>query len=154
MGLSYPPTLEGVSGNGWTIFDVMISRTYVYCKPGESDADCLGPINGSNSSAVLNVSSTYPNGLLIHEVIGCVQRVEPWILEVQNSTRFAVATGVFAKGSNVQDAETQDGQKMSMRSGMTHSPTLFTNNLNSTNKAGAYREMYNRSSATWISVCS
>jgi hypothetical protein len=146
---------EGVSGDGWTTFDVMISRTYVYCRPGESDADCLGPIIGLNSSAVLNVSSTYPNGLLIHEVIGCVQRVEPWILEVQNSTRFAVATGVFAKGSSVQDAETQDGQKMSMRSETTHSiPAYFTNNLNSTNKSRAYREMYDRSSATWITVCS
>jgi hypothetical protein len=142
--------LEGVSGNGWTIFDMMISRTYVYCKPGESDADCLGLVIGSNSSAVLNISLS---DFLIHEVIGCVQRVEPWILEVQNSTRFAVATGVFAKGSNVQDAEIQDGQKRSMRNGMTHSiPALFTDNLNSTNKMDVYREMYNRSSATWISV--
>jgi hypothetical protein len=145
--------LEGLSGNGWTTFDVMISQTYVYCKPGESDADCLGPINGSNSSAVLNVSSTYPFGLLIHEVIGCVQRVEPWILEVQNSTRVAVATGVFSKGSSVHDAENQGGQMISMRNRMNHSiPEMFSNNLNSTNKTGVYREMYNHSSSTWILV--
>ena len=134
----------------------MMARTYTTCRPEETALDCLGPIYESPNAAVFTPSTLYTDyEFYVHEAIACVQRVEAWILEVQNSTRVAVATGVFAKSNGVRGAESARRQNSGVGNRIKVSkPTTFTYSLNSTYKSRAFRELYDSNTNEWISVCS
>ena len=84
------------------------------------------------------------------EAIGYVQRTEPWVLEILNTTRAPTAMSLLGKGGNVKNFEFKNKTLVhTIESGDGHD---YVHNLNSSGKFFDYAIRYADSSALWVLV--
>ena len=89
-------TFLGDSGDGWTIFDVFLMRCYAILP------SATGFVEQCQSfPLVVPVLSDIPP--IGYDAVACVHRIDPWIIEVRNSSRVVTVTGVVEKGGSLND---------------------------------------------------
>ena len=102
----------------------------------------------SNPNA-LPVSSPSTDFIYGYDGVACVQRTEPWIIEVYNSSDSVAATNVPGRGGNL-DGNLGSLTSKSKRIGS--QTTNSTRKLSSKGKANAYFVARSSSTYAWLEV--
>ena len=126
--------IAGNSVDGWTVFDVFFMR--------------LNNSRLSNPNA-LPVSSTSTDFIYGYDGVACVQRTEPWIIEVYNGSDSVTATNLLRRGGNLDGNLGPLASKSKLIGGQT---TNSTRNLSSNGKVDAYFGAYSSSIYAWLQV--
>jgi hypothetical protein len=122
---------SGADDNGWTLFDVFVmsanlSRsTYVFPK---TTVDSSGKQTG-------------------WDAILCVHRVEPWVVEVFNSTDASLALRIVAKAESVDRINQGGKRRKAVGDGV-----LRTFDSKTAMKTSAFWAAYVQSTRTWFKV--
>lgn len=119
-----------MGGNGWTIFDVFLMRVYPNSMMSSPDF----PVR----------SSDWSGELLGLDAVACVHRIEPWLVEVYNSTRTLTTVRILKKSASVDEYESS-GRRAQGLGGLQRS-------LYSFNKSAAIFAAFDASSKLWQSV--
>jgi hypothetical protein len=94
------------------------------------------------------IDATISTNILGYDAAVCLDIVEPWIVEVFNSTRGPTSTRVLGKGGSLEDVP-QIGKPKTMLEG--DEPDIGRN-LNSTDKYYPFRQIHTQSNRGWMLV--
>jgi hypothetical protein len=88
------------------------------------------------------------HNFIYYDAAVCLDIVEPWLVEVYNSTRGPTSTRILGKGGNL-DGIPKVGKA---RETLGEDQWDFGRNLNSTDKYRPFRQIYRQSNRGWMLV--